>query len=117
MPCDSYVPKNTTPVQRKKQIEEAVERLNKAIAAGQVTLVVDRATGAVGFKGESGLKSNGVSDACAFRKLQLSGSFAFKQALQKAEMQVGRKINEKAIDAGVHMHGSEFFPGHGHGHK
>lgn len=112
MPCDSYVPKNQTPVQRKVQIEEAIDRLNKAIEAGQVTLVVDRATGAVGFKGETGLQQNGVSDACAYRKLTLKGGFAFKQALMKAEAAAGRKVNEKALDAGIHMHGDTFHPGH-----
>jgi hypothetical protein len=111
MPCDSYIPVKMTIPQRKKQIEEAIDRLNAAIEKGQVTLVVDKATGAVGFKGATNRNDN-VSDACAYRKLKLKGSMAFKQALQKAEMQAGRKADEKAIDAGVHMHNGEFFPGH-----
>lgn len=113
MPCDTYIPQNMTPVQRKAQIEEAIERLNKAIEKGQVTLVVDKASGSVGFKGDWG-ERNGVTDNCAYRKLSLKGSFAFKQALQKAEIAAGRKVNEKAVAAGVHTHddGKTWHPGH-----
>jgi hypothetical protein len=110
MPCDTYIPVNMTPPQRRKQIDEAIDRLNKAIEAGQVTLVVDKSTGAVGFKGD--WQRDGVSDSCAFRKLTLKSSMGFKRALAKAETMAGRKVNEKAVAAGVHMHGDKFYPGH-----
>lgn len=112
MPCDSYIPKNMTPIQRKTQIEQAIEKLNKAIAAGQVSITVDRNTGAVGFKGD--WQREGITDACAYRKLSLKGGFEFKKALMKAEAAAGRKVNEKAVAAGVHTHdgGKTWHPGH-----
>lgn len=113
MPCDTFVPQDMTPKQRKAQIDEAIDRLNKAIEDGKVSVVVDKASGSVGFKGDWG-ERNGVSDVCAYRKLSLKGSFAFKKALAKAELAAGRKVNEKAVAAGVHSHdgGKTWHPGH-----
>lgn len=104
MACDTRRVANQTPVQRKKQIADVLDRLNKALTVGEVGIVIDRMTGAVAFKGAAFLQDNSISDTCAYRKLLASGSSAFRMALVKAEALAGRKPNENAIAAGVHSH-------------
>jgi hypothetical protein len=62
----------------------------------------------------SDLGRNGISDACAYRKLLASGSPALRAALAKAEAMAGRKVDPQAIASGVHSHdgGRTWNPGH-----
>jgi hypothetical protein len=107
--CDQRIPLGMTPQKRKTQIEEAIDRLNKALALGTVKVKVGP-TGAIAFTGEWG--RSGISDACAYRKLLASGSPALRQALAKAEALAGRKIDPQAIASGVHLHGDTWHKGH-----
>lgn len=103
MACDFTIPAGMTPVQRKTQIEQAVDRLNKALEAGTVKVKVG-STGAVAFVGT--WQRDGISDTCAYRKLLTAGSPALRLAVAKAEAMAGRKVDPKAIAAGVHSHDS-----------
>lgn len=111
MACDFRIPAGMTPVQRKKQIDIALERLNKALQEGTVKVTVGN-TGAVVFRGN--WQRDGVSDTCAYRKLLASGSSALRMAVARAEAMAGRKVDPKAIAAGVHSHdgGKTFHGGH-----
>ncbi len=105
-----------TPPQRKKQIEEAVERLNKALAIGEIKVKIGP-QGAITFIGSAAagiLGMNKISDTCAYRKLLASGSPALRAAVQKAEMMAGRKIDPQAVASGTHSHdgGQSWSPGH-----
>jgi hypothetical protein len=104
---------NQTPQQRKQQIETALERLNKALAIGEIKLKVG-ANGAVTFLGAAWLKKEGISDTCAYRKLLAQGSPALKQAQMAAERLAGRKVDAHAVAAGVHSHdgGNTWHKGH-----
>jgi hypothetical protein len=101
MACDFRIPAGMTPVQRKTQIEQAVDRLNAALAAGTVKVKVG-STGAVAFVGS--WQRDGISDVCAFRKLTVMGSSALRMALARGEAMAGRKVDPKAIAAGEHSH-------------
>ena len=101
MPCDSRRPAGMTVQQRKKQIDEAIDRLNKALTLGTVKVKVG-ATGALAFDGI--WERSGVSDICAYRKLVASGSPALRQALARAEAMAGRKVDPRQVAAGVHSH-------------
>ena len=110
MICDMRIPLGMTAPQRKKQVEEAIDRLNKLLTTGKVTVKVG-ANGAIAFVGE--WQRNGISDLCAYRKLLASGSPALQKALIKAEALAGRKIDPQAIGAGYHSHdGGKTFSKH-----
>lgn len=110
MVCDSKF-LNVQPAVRKTQIEEALKRLEDALAKGQASLVIGP-QGAVAIKGWDGASRNGVMDSCALRKLLAKGSFPLRQAIARAEMQQGRKVNEREIAAGTHLHGDTWHKGH-----
>ncbi len=116
MACDNMRIGIQTLPQRKKQIADAVDRLNKALAIGEVGVKVGP-QGAITFTGSavsSILGSNKIADTCAYRKLVAMGSPSLQMAIQKAEMLAGRKIDPKAIASGVHSHtgGASWEPGH-----
>lgn len=97
MPCE-YM--DQTPENIKRQ-REALDRLRKALATGTAGVTISP-TGAVAFKGWN---SEGVlADLCAYRKLRASNSPELRRAIAKAEARYGRKVNERAINSGVHSH-------------
>lgn len=112
MACDFRIPEGMTPQKRKTQIEEAMGRLQKALAAGTVTIKVGP-TGALTFVGGD-LARSGISDSCAYRKLLAAGSPELRRALARAEAMAGRKVDEKQVAAGTHSHdgGKTWDPGH-----
>jgi hypothetical protein len=114
------IPIGMTPPQRKKQIDEAVERLNKALAVGEVKIKVG-ANGAITFidgkvRGAVAgiLGSNKISDTCAYRKLLAISSPSLRAAVIQAEALAGRKIDPQAVASGMHSHdgGKTWHPGH-----
>ena len=111
MACDFTIPKGMTPVTRKKQIDEAIDRLNKALTAGEVKVKVGN-TGAVVFIGT--WQRDGISVTCAYRKLLVSGSSALRMAVARAEAMAGRKVDPKMVAAGEHSHdnGKTWHGGH-----
>jgi hypothetical protein len=101
MPCDSRLSEGQTLVQRQREIDVALRRLETALQAGAVKVVV-APNGAVTFAGWS--QRSGVNDACAYRALAASGSWALRRAVAAAEATGGRKINERAVASGWHSH-------------
>ena len=111
MACDFTIPAGMTPATRKTQIAQAVDRLNAALATGEVKVKVG-ATGAVAFVGT--WQRDGISDTCAYRKLMVAGSPALRLAVAKAEAMAGRKVNPQAVASGQHSHdgGATWHKGH-----
>lgn len=95
------------------QMKKALDRLQAALGAGTVTAVIGP-NGALAFKGWQQDDRAGYSDACAFRKLQARGSPELRRALARAEALAGRKLDPRAVAAGVHSHdgGGSWHPGH-----
>jgi hypothetical protein len=113
MPCDSVRRPNETPQQRKEVVKKSLGRLEKALTEGRVKLKVGP-NGAVAIDGWKADERDDVTDVCAIRTLQSQNSWAFRQALAKAETVAGRKMNQAAVSAGTHSHdgGSTWHPGH-----
>lgn len=113
MPCDTRIRVGQQIEQRRREVAEAVKRLEAALGAGTVRVVVGP-TGSVAFVGWSEGRSD-VSDLCAYRRLTAEGSWALKQAVAKAEVMAGRRVDQRALAAGTHSHdgGSTWHPGHG----
>lgn len=83
--------------------ETTLERMEKALAAGTITVKVG-ATGAIAFSKPMNLLDDGFSDVCVYRALLAKNSPGLRKAVAKAEALAGRKVNPQAIAAGVHSH-------------
>jgi hypothetical protein len=104
MPCDSR-PRNPqqTIQERMLEADRALKRLEAKLAAYLVKVTIG-ANGAVAFSGWT--DRDGISDVCAYRSLSSSGSSALRMAVARAEAMSGRKIDPRAVAAGVHSHDS-----------
>ena len=98
MPCITR--KGLTASQRER-MQAAITRLDGALAAGSVSVVIS-GSGAVAFKGW--IDKEGVTDICAYRKLAAENSPALRRAVMRAEALAGRRIDERAVNMGVHSH-------------
>lgn len=101
MPCSTRIPVGMTAEQRAAQIKEILANLEGQLNSGVVKLKV-ASNGAVLFEGWN--NRGGVNDACAFRALQVQGSFALRRALATAEALAGRKVDMNVINSGMHSH-------------
>ncbi len=112
MPCDSRLPAGKTPAQRKADVAKAIERLNAALADQSAQVKINPQTGALAFTGN--WERDGVTDACAYRKLLVAGSPALRRALARAEGLAGRKVDPRTVAAGEHSHdgGNTWHKGH-----
>lgn len=112
MACDTYrsTPEQTL-AQRMAEVDAAIKRLGQALASGTASVKIGP-TGAVAFVGWT--DSRGVTDACAYRSLSVTGSWELRQAVAKAEALAGRKVNPQAVAAGHHSHdgGGSWHKGH-----
>lgn len=97
MPC--LTQQNLT-VQQKQRRREAVGRLQAALAAGQVKVVIKR--GAIAFAGWRDEEREGVSDVCAYRAL--CNTAELRRAVFRAEAQSGERIDPRVIASGMHSH-------------
>lgn len=101
MACETRLLANQTLAQRVSQIDAALKRLEAYLQAGRVQIGIGP-TGAIMFKGWQ--DRDDVTDACAYRTLTSQSSWALRQAVARAEATTGRKVNTRAIAAGVHSH-------------
>lgn len=111
MVCDTRLVEGQNPAQRFAEVLAVTAKLRGLLAAGQVTVKIG-AQGALALQGWSEQDRKGVSDACAYRTL--SQSWEMRQAIAKAEMLGGRKLNAQAMANGIHSHdgGKTWHPGH-----
>ena len=98
MPCTSQP--NLTPTQ-KQLMDQAIARLNAALGNGQASVVVG-ASGSIAFKGWN--EREAVTDLCAYRALASRNSPELRKAIMRAEAMAGRKVDARAVAAGVHSH-------------
>jgi hypothetical protein len=103
MPCDTRLKPKQTLQQRAEEVRRAITRLSGALADGRVKVRVGP-QGAIAFEGWSETKRDGVSDACAYRRLMVSGSILAKAAIARAEQLAGRSVDRRVVAHGVHSH-------------
>lgn len=107
MPCDtrrkSRFGKLQTFSERADEVRTAVERIAAALSSGRVKAKVGP-QGAIAFLGLLDEERDGVTDACAYRRIMATGSSLAKQAIARAETLAGRRIDSAAVGRGVHSH-------------
>jgi hypothetical protein len=107
MPCDTV---RLTDVQRAER-REAIKALGAALAARKVRVRIGP-SGSIAFQGEgpegaaalAGIKRGGLADLCAYRRLLADNDPGLRAAVARAEAMAGRRVDARAIAAGVHSH-------------
>ncbi len=103
MPCDTRTKRNQTISQRKEEVRKVVETVSTRLGRGAIKAKVGP-QGAIAFEGLTDAERDGVTDACIYRRIMVSGSRLARHMIEKAEAQAGRKIDKQAIAQGVHSH-------------
>jgi hypothetical protein len=113
MPCDTKLKPRQTISQRKEEVRRVVANLSTALAAGKVKVLVGK-EGGIAFVGLSDSERDGVTDACAYRRVMVEGSALAKAAITRAEQLAGRTIDKRAVAQGLHTHdgGHSWHRGH-----
>lgn len=117
MPCDTRLKVRNgvrqTISERKDEVRRATERFITGLKANRVKVVIDKKTGAVAFTGLTEEERDGVTDACAYRRIMVSGSAMALAAIARAEQLAGRSIDKQMVAAGHHSHdGGKTWHGH-----
>jgi hypothetical protein len=113
MPCDTRLKPKQTIQQRAEEVRRMVMTLSAKLASGLVKPVIGP-QGAVAFQGLSDAERDGVTDACAYRRIMVTGSALAKAAIQRAEQMAGRSVNRQALAHGHHSHDGGKTWHHGH---
>jgi len=100
MACESFSRPSQTPAQRKREIEEALDELERSVEKGSVKVVIDKRSGALTFAGWT--DNRDVTDACAYRVMM--NRPAVRAAIVRAESLAGTKVNQRAMEMGTHSH-------------
>lgn len=104
MPCDTqYVARKLTFHERIAEIQQAITKLDRAIIRRQIKPVVGP-QGAITFAGWQADDKVGITDACAYRRLMVSGSALAKAEIARAEQRAGRGVDRKVLSTGIHSH-------------
>ena len=103
MPCDTKLKQGQTIKQRAEEVRAMVARLASGLMAGRIRPKVG-ATGGIAFAGLTDEERDGVTDACAYRRLMATGPALAKAAIARAEQIAGRGVDKMAIAHGHHSH-------------
>jgi hypothetical protein len=103
MACDTRLKPRQTIQERAVEVREATVRLAAALAAGRVQVKIG-ANGVPVFTGWDEQSRDGITDACAYRRIMATGSALARMAIAKAEQMSGRPVNKQAVAAGHHSH-------------
>jgi hypothetical protein len=81
--------------------------------SGRVKPVVGQ-NGGIAFSGLSDAERDGVTDACAYRRIMSGTNLLAKQKILQAEQLAGKSVNRQAIGQGLHSHdgGKTWHEGH-----
>jgi len=103
MACDTRLKPRQTIQERAVEVREATVRLAAALAAGRVQVKIG-ANGVPVFTGWDEQSRDGITDACAYRRIMATGSALARMAIAKAEQMSGRAVNKQAVAQGHHSH-------------
>jgi len=113
MLCDTKLKARQTIQQRKAEVITAVKKLEALLASKKVVATVG-AQGGIAFTGWNETDRDGVTDACAYRRILSTGSAMPRMELARAEALAGRTVDRTAIAQGLHSHdgGRHWHKGH-----
>lgn len=113
MPCDTRAKRGQTLEQRKAEVRDITNKVMSGILQSRVKIKVSP-NGAVAFDGISEGERDGVTDACIYRRIMVSGPATVKAAIERAAQLQGRTINKAVINGGEHSHdgGKTWHSGH-----
>lgn len=113
MPCDTKLKAKQTIQQRAEEVRKAVGVLDAALRAKRARVVVSP-QGAIAFSGWDGADRDGVTDACAYRRIMATGSALARAEIARAETLAGKSVDRKVVGHGVHSHdgGKTWHDGH-----
>jgi hypothetical protein len=114
MPCDTRLKYRQTISERKAEVKRVISDVSSLVATGKVKPVIDKKTGAIAFQGLDDNIRDGVTDACVYRLMMVSGGALAKAKIAQAEALAGRTVNREALAAGVHSHDGGGSWHHGH---
>ena len=104
MPCDTVPTKPKQTLQeRAADVRRAITNLDALLKRRGVRVKVGP-QGAVAFDGWPEVARDGVTDACAYRRIMATGSSLAKAEIARAEQLAGRSVNRKVVAAGIHSH-------------
>jgi len=103
VPCDTQLKPKQTIQERATEVRQAVERLQAALAAGRVKVTIGP-QGAIAFTNWDTTSRDGITDACAYRRIMATGSAMSRMLIAKAEQMAGRTVSKQAIAQGAHSH-------------
>lgn len=103
MPCDTVLRPKQTIQQRADEVRRAVTSLDARLKKRQVQARVGP-QGAVTFVGWPEVERDGVTDACAYRRLMATGSALAKVEIARAEQLAGRAVDRRVVATGMHSH-------------
>lgn len=100
MPCETQMKPGQTITQRKLEITEVVDRVQKGLLNGSIKLALSP-QGAVAFNGIADVDKRGVTDACVYRRIMATGSALAKAKIAAAQALLGKQA---VTTNGVHSH-------------
>lgn len=103
MPCDTKLKPRQTIQERAAEVRRSVAKLDDLIKQRRAQVKVGP-QGAVTFVGWPQQDRDGVTDACAFRRLMATGSGLAKAEIARAEALAGRKVDRRVVASGIHSH-------------
>jgi hypothetical protein len=103
VPCDTKLKTGQTITQRKEEITRVVARLTAGLINGSIKVKLSP-QGAIAFDGLTDQNRDGVTDACAYRRLMATGSPLAKAKIAAAEALLGRQVNRQTVASGLHSH-------------
>lgn len=104
MPCENLRRSSKQTVQQRvAEVKEAVTRLDRLLMTRRVRPVIGP-QGAIAFQGWDEAERVSVTDACAYRRIMVSGSALARAEIARAEQMVGRTVDRKVVATGVHSH-------------
>jgi hypothetical protein len=103
MPCDTVRKPNQTISQRASEVRKATDTIAKGVATGRIKVRVGP-QGAIAFDGIRPDERDGVTDACAYRRILASGGHAALAKIAEAERIAGRQVDRQVVGHGVHSH-------------
>ena len=102
MACETYLKARQTKEQRLREIKKAVTALEQALAMKTIKPVIGP-QGAITFAGWNSNR-DGVTDACAYRRIMSGNASLAKLAISQAETLAGRTVDRAIVGQGVHSH-------------